>query len=154
MAYSIYIQRVCTVYDHVYNVPIVQGNPISRMLSECPISQYSCGCWALYLVLVIRRVPNHSSWTACVGLFKLSTCSSLLIRRGHSTWFGAQTLTQLWYSNSILLVIPLHMTTWFNYTYGVGIQLNIDCTFNVDRVSYSVYCLFRSFMLFTLGVYI
>ena len=26
------------------------------------------------------------------------------------------------------------MTTWFNYTYGVGIQLNIDCTFNVDRV--------------------
>ena len=34
------------------------------------------------------------------------------------------------------------MTTWFNYTYGVGIQLNIDCTFNVDRVSYSVYCLF------------
>ena len=44
------------------------------------------------------------------------------------------------------------MTTWFNYTYGVGIQLNIDCTFNVDGVSYSVYCLFRSFMLFTLGV--
>ena len=30
------------------------------------------------------------------------------------------------------------MTTWFNYTYGVGIQLNIDCTFNVDRVGYSV----------------
>ena len=26
------------------------------------------------------------------------------------------------------------MTTWFNYTYGVGIQLNINCTFNVDRV--------------------
>ena len=26
------------------------------------------------------------------------------------------------------------MTTWFNDTYGVGIQLNIDCTFNVDRV--------------------
>ena len=29
------------------------------------------------------------------------------------------------------------MTTWFNYTYGVGIQLNIDCTFNVDGVRYS-----------------
>ena len=42
--HGIYIQRVCTVYDHVYNVPIVQGNPISRMLAECPISQYSCGC--------------------------------------------------------------------------------------------------------------
>ena len=41
---GIYIQRVCTVYDHVYNVPIVQGSPISRMLAECPISQYSCGC--------------------------------------------------------------------------------------------------------------
>ena len=26
------------------------------------------------------------------------------------------------------------MTTWFNYTYGVGIQLNIDYTFNVDGV--------------------
>ena len=26
------------------------------------------------------------------------------------------------------------MATWFNYTYGVGIQLNINCTFNVDRV--------------------
>ena len=46
------------------------------------------------------------------------------------------------------------MTTWFNYTYGVGIQLNIDCTFNVDGVCYCVYCLFRSFMLFTLGVHI
>ena len=42
--HGIYIQRVCTVYDHVYNVPIVQGNPISRMLAECPISQCSCGC--------------------------------------------------------------------------------------------------------------
>ena len=46
------------------------------------------------------------------------------------------------------------MTTWFNYTYGVGIQLNIDCTFNVDRVSYSVYCLFWSFMVFKLVVYL
>ena len=36
------------------------------------------------------------------------------------------------------------MTTWFNYTYGVGIQLNIGCTFNVDRVSYSVYCEFHA----------
>ena len=26
------------------------------------------------------------------------------------------------------------MTTWFNYTYGVGIQLKINFTFNVDRV--------------------
>ena len=26
--HGIYIQRVCTVYGHVYNVPIVQGNPI------------------------------------------------------------------------------------------------------------------------------
>ena len=25
--HGIYIQRVCTVYDHVYNVPIVQGSP-------------------------------------------------------------------------------------------------------------------------------
>ena len=50
----------------------------------------------LVLILVIRRVPNHSSWTACFGFFKLSTCSSLLIGRSHSTWSGAQILTQLY----------------------------------------------------------
>ena len=33
---------------------------------------------------------------ACFGFFKLSTCSSLLIGRGHSTWFGTQILTQLY----------------------------------------------------------
>ena len=48
-----------------------------------------------FLFLVIRRVPNHSLRTACFDLFKLSTCSSLLIGRGHSTWFGVQILTQI-----------------------------------------------------------
>ena len=42
--HGIYIQRVCAVYAHVYNVPILQENPIARMLAECPISQYNCGC--------------------------------------------------------------------------------------------------------------
>ena len=96
---------------------------------------------------------GHQESSQSFTLFDPSTCSSLLIRRGHSTWFGAQIFTHLWYSSSIHLVIPLHMTIWFNYTYGIGIQLNIDCIFNGDRVSYSVYCLFQSFMLFTLGVF-
>ena len=43
---------------------------------------------------VTRRAPNHSLRTACFGLPKLPTCSSLPTRRGHSTRSGAQTPTQ------------------------------------------------------------
>ena len=46
---------------------------------------------SILFVLVIRGVPYRSSWTACFGLFKLPTHSTLQIGRGHSTFLGVQT---------------------------------------------------------------
>ena len=82
----------------------------------------------IYLILVIRRVPNHSLRTACVSLFKLSTCSSLLIGRGHSTWFGVQILTQIpphsCTYTSIHLMLLSTCSTLGIYMYGIGYTLN------------------------------
>ena len=86
--------RVCMVYDHVYSMLLYKGI-LYLAIYRKTIQQL----WLLstiILILVIRRVPNHSLWTASFSLFKLSTCSSLLIGQGHSTWFGVQILTQLY----------------------------------------------------------
>ena len=104
--------KICMVYDHAYSMPPVQrnstptcSNKIFQPNTDCTkvvgveyYIQYMLYIYIFFFyffILVIRRVPNHSSWTACFGLFKLSTCSSLLIGRGHSTWFGAQILTRI-----------------------------------------------------------
>ena len=69
--------------------------------------------------------------------FKLLTCSSLLIKRGHSTWFCKYSHSHGRVTHSIYFVIPLHVTIDL-VTYGLGVQLNINSIFNVDKVSYSV----------------
>ena len=90
--------RICMVYDHVYSMFFVQRSsiPSNKMLTKYRL--HIRKLWVLNTIifnLAIRRVPNHSLWTVCFDLFKLSTCSSLLIGRGYSTWFGAQILTQI-----------------------------------------------------------
>ena len=103
----------------------------------------------MILILVIRRVPNHSSWTACFGLIKLSTCRSLLIARGHSTWFGAQILTQIFtvahtYTSFYLMLLSTCSTLG---TYGIGYTLNkltMGFLFYGDKVTViSVYYFFK-----------
>ena len=54
-----YIYRVCTVYDHVYIMLFVKGNPIAsnRMPAKSRLHS-SCGCMlnTIILILVIRKV--------------------------------------------------------------------------------------------------
>ena len=47
-------------------------------------------------LLVIRGVSYLSLCTTCFGLFKLPTCGTLRIGRGHSTCSGVQILHLLW----------------------------------------------------------
>ena len=103
------------------------------------------------LILVISRVPNHSSWTACFGLFKLQTCSSLLIGRGHSTCFGAQFL------HSTLLYIQystVHTVLYCTYSTLLYIQYStvhtvLYCTYStLLYIQYStvLYCTYSTLL--------
>ena len=44
-----YLQRVCTVYNHVYSMLLVQGNPIPRMLAEYRL--YTQKFWVLSTIM-------------------------------------------------------------------------------------------------------
>ena len=129
--YSTY--RVCMIYDHVCSMLFVQRNsiPSRKMLTKSRLHKKLWVFNTKFLILVIRRVPNHSSWTACFGLFKLSTCSSLLIGRGHSTWFGVQILTQTlthlrtYFYSFVLSTCSILHTWYWVYTQQIDIGISI-----------------------------
>ena len=55
----IYISGICAVYDYISSIPIVQGNPMFGMPAKYIFHSAVVGV-EYYLILVIRRVPNHS----------------------------------------------------------------------------------------------
>ena len=92
-----YLQSLYGIYMTVHTVSFLYKGILylrsNKMLTKSRLSTQKL--WVLstiILILVIRRVPNHSSWTACFGLFKLWTCSSRINwskRTKHTTTEGS-----------------------------------------------------------------